>query len=78
MWIEFMQTALKGVPETKMQRPEGLVNVKINAETGELASASDKNVVFEIFRAELAPKEENAESLPSNTGNKGDIPEQLF
>jgi len=78
MWIEFMQTALKGVPETRMQRPEGLVNVKINAETGELASASDKNVVFEIFRAELAPKEENAESLPSNTGNKGDIPEQLF
>jgi len=78
MWIEFMQTALKGVPETKMQRPEGLVNVKINAETGELASASDKNVVFEIFRAELAPKEEDAESLPSNTGNRGDIPEQLF
>jgi len=78
MWIEFMQTALKGVPETKMPRPEGLVNVKINAETGELASASDKNVVFEIFRAELAPQEEAAESLPANTGNKGDIPEQLF
>ena len=78
MWIEFMQTALKGVPETKMQRPEGLVNVKINAETGELANASDKNAIFEIFRSELAPKEESAESLPANTGNKGDIPEQLF
>lgn len=78
MWIEFMQTALKGIPETKMQRPEGLVNVKINAETGELANASDKNAIFEIFRSELAPKEESAESLPANTGNKGDIPEQLF
>jgi len=78
MWIEFMQTALKGVPETRMQRPEGLVNVKINAESGELANASDKNAIFEIFRSELAPKEESAESLPANTGNKGDIPEQLF
>lgn len=78
MWIEFMQTALKGIPETKMQRPEGLVNVKINAETGELANASDKNAIFEIFRSELAPKEESAESLPANTGKKGDIPEQLF
>ncbi|MCW8934657.1 MAG: penicillin-binding protein 1A [Gammaproteobacteria bacterium] len=78
MWIEFMQTALKGVPETKMQRPEGLVNVKINAETGEPADASDKNAIFEIFRSELAPKEERTDSLPANTDNKGDIPEQLF
>lgn len=78
MWIEFMRTALKGMPETSMQRPEGLVNVKINSETGELANATDTNVVFEVFRAELAPTEEAADSLPANTENKGDIPEQLF
>jgi len=78
MWIEFMRTALNGMPETKMPRPEGLVNVKINAETGELANASDTNVVFEVFRTELAPKEVAAETLPANAGSKGDIPEQLF
>jgi len=78
MWIEFMRTALKGMPESKMQRPEGLVNVKINAETGEPASANDSNVVFEVFREELAPKELPENSRPANAGDRGNIPEQLF
>ncbi len=78
MWIEFMRTALKGVPETQMQRPAGLVNVKINAETGELANVSDSNAVFEIFRTELAPRAESAGRQPANSGNRSEIPEQLF
>ena len=78
MWIEFMRSALDGVPETDMQRPEGLVNVKINAETGELANATDANVVFEIFRSELAPNAAGAEKLPDDDENRSAIPEQLF
>jgi len=78
MWIEFMKTALKGKPETEMERPEGLVNVKINAETGELANANDKNVVFEVFREELAPRKVAPGRSPVDTDNPGDIPEQLF
>ena len=78
MWIEFMRTALKGMPETKMERPEGLVNVKINAETGKLANSADTNVVFEVFRSELAPNEAATGSLPANAGQTSDIPEQLF
>lgn len=78
MWIEFMRTALRGVPETMMPRPEGLVNVKINAETGELANVNDSNVVFEIFRAENAPQAMAADKLPSNTDSRDVIPEQLF
>ena len=78
MWIDFMRTALRGTPETQMPRPEGLVNVKINAETGELANVSDKQAIFEVFRAELAPKENATGNVPSNFNNKGDIPEQLF
>lgn len=78
MWIEFMRTALDGVPETDMQRPEGLVNVKINAETGELANATDTNVVFEIFRSELAPSAAGAEKLQDDDENRSTIPEQLF
>ncbi|HEX5637310.1 MAG TPA: penicillin-binding transpeptidase domain-containing protein, partial [Gammaproteobacteria bacterium] len=56
MWMEFMRTALQGVPEKVMERPENLVTVKINPETGELASANDKTAIFETFSAELAPK----------------------
>jgi len=78
MWIEFMEVALKGMPETEMARPEGLVNVKINAETGEVANAQDTNVIFEVFREELAPKEIAGGSGSPSSENKGDIPEQLF
>jgi len=78
MWIEFMRTALKSMPETVAPRPEGLVNVKINAETGELANAADTNVVFEVFREELAPKEVAGGAQPVGVESKGDIPEQLF
>ena len=58
--------------------PEGLVNVKINAETGELANSTDTNAIFEIFRSELAPKAVAADKLPANTRDKNVIPEQLF
>ncbi len=78
MWIEFMKTALANEAETQMERPEGLVNVKINANTGELANANDSNVVFEVFREELAPKKITSNQMLDNSENKGDIPEQLF
>ena len=78
MWIEFMRTALQGVPENMMQRPENLVTVKINPETGELANVNDQNAIFELFRAERAPKQKAAQQLPASGGNNSVIPEQLF
>ncbi len=78
MWIEFMRTALQGVPEDMMERPENLVTVKINPETGELASANDAGAVFEIFRAERAPQEKSSAQTPSGNTDTGVIPEQLF
>lgn len=78
MWIEFMRTALVGVPEEKMATPENIVSVKINAETGELATATDKNVVFEIFRAERAPTDKATSKITNGQNNNEVIPEQLF
>ncbi len=80
IWIEFMKTALDGKPEKQLKRPKGLVTVKISAETGELATDQDKDVIFEIFRTENVPGTETATiEKPANTGNKNNpIPEQLF
>ncbi len=78
MWIEYMRTALEGVPELMMERPEGLVTIKINAETGELAEQGDKKAIFETFRAERAPKVVPIRgSLESGDGREV-MPEQLF
>lgn len=78
MWVEFMREALKGMPETEMQRPDGLVNVRINADTGELANDGDQNVVFEMFRSEYAPRAVAADRIPADANGNNTIPEQLF
>ena len=80
LWIDFMRVALAGKPEKQLPRPDGLVTIKINAETGEAATDADTNTVFEIFRKERAPVVNSA--APSETPVNGDdvqaIPEQLF
>jgi penicillin-binding protein 1A len=75
-----MKTALAGKPQKQLNRPKGLVTVKINAETGELATDQDKDTIFEIFRAETVPGAVSAVTEnPASTGDQGNpIPEQLF
>jgi len=55
MWLSYMQVALKGIPEHFHERPPGLVNVKIDPESGLLVGASHPNGVFEIFRQDHVP-----------------------
>jgi penicillin-binding protein 1A len=56
MWVEFMQTALKGTPETPLEAPEGIVKAFIDPETGMLTPETNKTGIWEFFQAELAPK----------------------
>lgn len=80
IWIDYMRTALAGTPERMLPRPEGLVTVKINAETGEAATDQDTDTVFEIFRSENAPVSDNSSqsAAPTPGGDKAPTPEQLF
>lgn len=79
IWIDFMKVALAGLPEKQLQRPEGLVTMKINAETGAAATDLDKDTIFEIFRSENVPTVGAATSGVSTDVKTGDvIPEQLF
>ena len=80
VWVDFMRVALAGKPEKQLARPDGLVTMKINAETGQAATDADTNTVFEIFRAENVPALESAApaDLPVNTDDASAIPEQLF
>ena len=50
MWIYFMAEALKGVPESPLTRPAGIVTARISASTGLLALSSTPDAVFELFR----------------------------
>jgi penicillin-binding protein 1A len=53
MWMAFMSKTLKGVPETPLKQPEGIVVARINPETG--MRESDGGIP-EYFYAEFAPR----------------------
>jgi penicillin-binding protein 1A len=83
MWIDFMGVALDGMPEETLAQPDGLVTVRIDPESGLLASASQPGAVFETFRSENVPRQSLVEtstspgSTPASTPESG-VTEQLF
>lgn len=62
VWIDFMRDALTDVPQAFMPRPEGLVDVRVDADSGLLAHPDADNVVFETLPEELLPDMEEAAS----------------
>jgi penicillin-binding protein 1A len=55
IWIEFMRVALANKPEHPLPEPPGLVSVRIDPKTGLVASADQKNAIFETFREDNQP-----------------------
>ena len=52
MWISFMRTALKGVPEKPFEMPSGITTARIDPETGQLAASDDAHSMLEVFKVE--------------------------
>ena len=55
VWIDFMRTALAALPVASPEIPQGVVSVKVNPATGEVARPGDADAVFEFFLAEHLP-----------------------
>lgn len=82
VWVDYMGSALKDVPEHPFEQPEGIVSVRIDPQTGLLARPGQTDAMFEYFREEDVPKEfartgvqENAED---GSSQEEVTPEQLF
>jgi len=73
IWMDFMRVALKGVPESKLPRPPGLVNVRVDPQTGLLAPAGAE-AIEEIVQADHIP-EATKQRAP---GEQEQQPEDLF
>ncbi len=67
IWYDFMAQALKDKEENVLPRPDKLVTVKIDAQTGEAAKPGDLGAIFEIFREEFAPQLSEAQKNITNT-----------
>jgi penicillin-binding protein 1A len=66
MWISFMREALAGTDARRPKRPLGIVEHRINPESGKIADDGTPNTIFEKFDIEHLPeREEGGFSTPS-------------
>ena len=73
MWIDFMQDALEGRPENLQEQPQGLVTIRIDAETGKRADFDTASSLFEVFREENAPREVAVVETSSGANGSGPV-----
>jgi penicillin-binding protein 1A len=82
MWISFMREALRGTPERSLDRPPGLVTVRIDPATGLLAKSNQANAIFETFFSDNVPQQyagaTPAAGTPGKPATPALAPEQLF
>jgi penicillin-binding protein 1A len=67
MWIGFMREALAATTEQRPKRPRGIVEYRINPESGLIADDRTPNAIFEKFDIDHVPdREEGVYHGPSN------------
>lgn len=57
IWIDFMKTALKDIPEQAFDSPLGISKKFIDPKSGLLASSGSEGGIWEYFRHKYAPRE---------------------
>ncbi len=83
MWVDYMKTALRDIPETPLIEPEGLITVRIDPKTGLLANARQKDAIFETFRSENVPERrapdiDDSVTTTDSNGESNPAPQLLF
>ncbi len=85
MWVDYMRDALKGVEEKELEQPPGMVSVRIDPKTGQLANPTTQDAIFEFFLADQVPTEQTEfiESGPTDIDSPvenrpADITEDIF
>ena len=69
IWIKYMATALKGVPDQELPMPDGVLAIKIDPATG-IRADNDSNAVYDYFYHENPPPEAEV-PLPPMTDGEG-------
>ena len=79
-WIDFMRVVLKDIPETILERPPGLISIRIDPNTGKPTGADTPGAFFEVFRPKYAPKQDYQpeQQITKENSQTGDHPEELF
>ena len=77
IWIDYMGVALRDRQESHPAQPPGVLTMKIDPETGELAATGQDDAIFEYFLEEYAPRPRDRAGAPTD-GEREIKPEDLF
>ncbi|WP_373949026.1 penicillin-binding protein 1A [Vibrio pomeroyi] len=79
-WVDFMGTALAGVPAERKEIPENIVRVRIDRDTGLLTNKFDSSSMFEYFEKGTEPTEYITERFNDDiySTSSGETVEELF
>ncbi len=79
-WVDFMGTALAGVPAQRKEIPENIVRVRIDRDTGLLTNKFDSSSMFEYFEKGTEPTEYITERFNDDiySTSSGEAVEELF
>ncbi|WP_407069980.1 penicillin-binding protein 1A [Marinobacter sp.] len=81
VWLDYMKVALEGQPPSLMPRPNGIVNIRIDPETGKRARPGQEGAMFELFKEEDAPPPldpQDESSGGNENGDDGGLSRQIF
>lgn len=79
IWIEYMTDALATSEERERPLPEGIVNVRIDPATGQLAGSTQSDAIFEFFREEYVPQQTaRSDGLPEGDAGLDDLVSDIF
>jgi penicillin-binding protein 1A len=62
IWMDYMKTALKGLPQQILPKPPGVVTVPINPANGKLMPDGSPGAIMEVVQAEHVPPPDDGKS----------------
>lgn len=78
IWMDFMRTALEGLPDQIPRQPEGIVTVRINPETGKPAQPGEAGAIFEIFSTEASANSSEPTGISDAPQEEETLPEGVL
>ena len=77
IWIKYMSSALKGIPDVDLTPPDGVASIRINLKTGNRAR-EDESGFYEYFYQEYPPPEKGGASGASTAASDATDTDSLY
>lgn len=76
IWVDFMEEALAGVPESSLPQPDNVVAVRINPESGDAVPDNDPVAITEYFEVGNAPAMAGSPAGGGSSYSSGQSPDK--